>query len=104
MPAINLNNSDTIFTAHSYASGVITIAEENGRRTGLMIFNNSDQAIYVLVDDDATANNFSFKVAAGGFYEMPKGYYTDKVTMLWAASATGKVNVTEILTKNNNRD
>ncbi len=95
MPPINTKNAVTTFNSIAASTTVATLAAENGRRVGLLIHNAAATSLYVLIDGDATTSNFTFIIAAGGFYEMPYEYFTDKVTGI-LGSGTGDVKVTEI--------
>ena len=98
MPAINLNSSDTTYTSVASSATVVDIVAENGNRVGLMIFNDSTAVLYLRIDGAATTSDYTIKLAAGAFYEMPRGYFTDKVTGIWAAE-NGSAKITEICTK-----
>lgn len=95
MPPININNSTTTFTKVAASTTVATLAAENGRRVGLLIFNNSAVDLYVRFDAAATSADFTLKIPTMAIYEMPKEYFTDSVTGI-LASGTGNIMVTEI--------
>ena len=98
MPALNLNSSDTTYTNIESDDEVQTFVAENGNRVGLMIFNASTSVLYLQIDDDATTDDYIIKLVAGALYEMPRGYFTDKVTGIWA-TANGYAKVIEISTR-----
>ena len=103
MPAINLNNSDTVYATVTSSASVQTLIAENGNRVGLYIHNASTAILYIKVDGDATTSNYTAKLEAGALYEMPRNYFTDQVTGIWA-SANGQANVTEISTRSHQGD
>lgn len=75
----------------------VTLKAANANRRGLYIFNDSDQILYIKFGATATITDFTVKVAAGGFYEMPPGpVYTGIVDGIWAAGSTGAAQVTEL--------
>ncbi|MES2529451.1 MAG: hypothetical protein V4636_00325 [Pseudomonadota bacterium] len=73
---------------------VVTLMVSNAARRALFIFNNSTSAVYVKFGSTATAADFTFKMAAGAFYEMPRPLYTGIITGIWV-SADGAALVTE---------
>jgi hypothetical protein len=98
MAGINLNNADTVYTSFASSTSPQTFAVENGSRVALMVYNNSTANLFLHIDATATTSNFIIKLAAGVLYEMPKGYYTDKVTGVWDA-ANGSAKVIEVSTR-----
>lgn len=92
----NYINATTIFTSiDADNSEAQVLAAESGKRVGLIIFNGSSNNLFCLIDGDATTSNYSFKLAANTYYEMPKEYFTDKVTGIWDGT-NGAAKVTEI--------
>lgn len=77
-----------------------TIKALNTSRKQLTIYNNTTQALYVLLGTGTVASTlFTINIAAGTYYELPVskgGVFTGIVTGLSAAAATGKIQITEI--------
>lgn len=83
----NATTTNTSFEADDETAQELAV--EAGKRVGLMIFNDSANNLYCLIDGDATTSSYSFKLAPGAYYEMPKEYYTDKVTGIWDGTDGG---------------
>lgn len=90
---INSRTSFNSFAASSSAAQVL--AAESGKREGLIIYNASSDNLYCLIDGVATTSNYSFRLTTNTYYEMPKSYFTDKVTGIWDGT-NGGAKVTEI--------
>ena len=103
MPPINLNSDQTNYQNIPSSTSAQTFVADNGNRVGLMIYNNSTANLYIAVNFTATTSDFSIKMAPNGYYEMPRGYYTDEVTGIWDA-AEGSALVTEIITSSHRPD
>jgi hypothetical protein len=74
---------------------VVTLKASNTSRRGLLIFNDSTSAVFVKYGATATSSDFTVKIAAAGYFEMPAPIYTGQVTGIWA-SANGNAYVTEL--------
>lgn len=76
-----------------------TILAANTSRKGATIFNDSTSILYLLLaSGTASATNFSVRVKASGFYELPPmqgGVYTGVIKGIWSADASGAARVTE---------
>jgi len=72
------------------------ILASNSNRLGATIFNDSTADLYLLLGSGANASttNFSVKVAAGGYYEVPFNY-TGAIDGVWGAAGSGNARVTE---------
>lgn len=70
-------------------------------RQAAMFYNDSTAIAYLLVDEGtASATNFTIKMDPGGYYELPQtanGVYTDAISCIWSADASGSMRVTEII-------
>lgn len=73
----------------------ITLKAANAIRLGLTIFNDSTAILYVKFGTTASAADYTVKIAAGGFFEMPFPCYTGKIDGLWAAE-DGNAYITEM--------
>lgn len=87
-------SSSTLSNVSSSASNV-TLQASNASRIGLLIFNDSTQAVLVKFGATASATSYTVKIAAGGYYEMPQPIYTGIVDGIWA-SANGSARMTEL--------
>jgi hypothetical protein len=67
----------------------------NTSRVGLYIFNDSTAILYVKLGTGASPTDWTIKLPAGGFYELPVPYYRGAVSGVWA-SANGFARVTEV--------
>jgi hypothetical protein len=73
----------------------VAILASNSSRLGATIYNDSTAALYLLLaSGSASATNFTVKVAADGYYEVPFGY-TGAIDGVWASNASGNARVTE---------
>jgi hypothetical protein len=78
------------------STSAVTLKASNGSRKGLIIYNDSTQALRVKYGSGAAAASFTVKLAAQGYWEMPRKIYTGIVTGIWeGADASGAARVTE---------
>jgi hypothetical protein len=89
-----LPSTATVSQVASSASSV-TLKASNASRMGLIIFNDSTAALYVKFGETASTTDFTVKILAGGYFELPFPCYTGKVDGIWAA-ANGYAYVTEM--------
>lgn len=75
--------------------------DSDATRLGAAFYNDSTATLYLLVDEGtASATNFTVKIAPEGYYELPTlatGVYTDAISCIWSADASGAVRITEWL-------
>lgn len=74
---------------------VVTLKAANTSRRGLYIFNESTSLVYIKFGSTATSTDYTVRVAAGGYFELPTPVYNGIVTGIWA-SANGAAQVTEV--------
>lgn len=80
--------------ADSASSGQLLASTST--RQGASFFNNSTEALYLKYGVTASATDFSVKIAAGGYFELPGPViYTGRIDGIWAANASGAVLITE---------
>lgn len=72
-----------------------TLLSSNASRKGAMIQNDSTEILYVKFGTTASATDYTVKMAAGDYYEVPFGY-TGRIDGIWANNASGAARVTEI--------
>lgn len=72
-----------------------TLLSSNSSRRGASIFNDSTEILYVKFGTTASATDFTVKMAAGAYYEVPFGY-TGRIDGIWANNASGSARMTEI--------
>lgn len=64
-------------------------------RKGCTIYNDSTANLYVKLGENCSTDDFTIKIAAGGYYEPPASSpYRDAITGLWDA-VNGQARVTE---------
>jgi hypothetical protein len=77
-----------------------TLLAANTSRKGASIFNDSTEVLYVALGNvTASSTNFTVKLAAGAYYELPVcagGVYTGIIKGIWANDSTGAARVTEM--------
>jgi len=83
-------------TANVNASAtVVTILAANAARVGAMIYNSSTTGtLYVKLGSAASLTSWSVQLDPGGYWEMPRRYYTGIITGIWTV-ASGDAKVTE---------
>jgi hypothetical protein len=88
-------SSATVVTVPASAT-VVTIAAANAARVGLLVINNSTSTstLYLKFGAGASVSSWSVSIEPGGYWEMPRRYYTGIVTGVWS-NATGDAHVTE---------
>jgi hypothetical protein len=74
----------------------VTVLASNANRKAAFFFNDSDQIAYLALGATATTSDYTVKMAAGGFYEIPAPVYTGIVDCIWASNSTGSMRVTEL--------
>jgi hypothetical protein len=73
------------------------IVAANKSRKGLYLYNSDANAAYVKFGTTATATDFTVKIDAGAFYEMPVNpIYTGRIDAIWAADGSGSLHITEL--------
>jgi hypothetical protein len=77
------------------STATITLAASNTSRKGLVVYNNSTSDMYLKYGSGGNPNDFTVKILAGGYWEMPAPIYTGIVTGAWD-SVNGNAKVTEI--------
>lgn len=68
---------------------VVTLLAANAARRSGAFYNDSTSALYLKHGATATATDFTVKLAAGQFYELPDPLYTGIVTGIWVAADGG---------------
>lgn len=84
--------------ADTNASTALLAANEN--RKGASIYNDSTVTLYVLLSDGtASSSNYSVKLIADDFYELPVmqdgNVYKGRIAGIWASDASGAAKITE---------
>jgi len=84
-------------TVTKVASTIVstTLAAANTARRGLSIFNDSTANLYVKHGTTAALDDFTVKIAAGGYFELPYLCYTGRIDGIWSAQ-NGNAFVTEL--------
>jgi len=81
--------------ASSITGSGVTLQAANGSRRGLTVYNDSTKILFLKLGPAVTVTNFSVKVSAQGYFEVPANY-TGIVTGVWSG-VNGFAYVTEIL-------
>lgn len=85
----------TVTSVPASATSVM-IKAANADRTGLLVYNDADKALYLNFGQTASLTMFTVKVLAGGYYEVPTPVYSGIVAGIWDAAPAGAVRVTEL--------
>ena len=72
----------------------VTLLASNANRLGCSFFNDSSSDLYLKCGTTASTTDFTVKVLAGGYFEMPY-HYTGRVDGIWSSDSTGACRVTE---------
>jgi hypothetical protein len=72
----------------------VQLLAANADRLGATIFNDSSAILYVRLGTTASTSNFTVKMVADAYYEVPFNY-TGRIDGIWA-SATGNARITEL--------
>jgi hypothetical protein len=75
-------------------SNTMRLLPANGNRKGATIYNDTALTLFVKLGPNASANDFSVKLGAGDYYELPRDY-RGQVTAAWSAAGAGEARVTE---------
>lgn len=68
----------------------------NTKRKGVWFYNDSTADLYLKMGANASTTSFSYKIPAGGFFEMPTSpTYQGQIDGVWSADSTGAVRITE---------
>jgi CMP-2-keto-3-deoxyoctulosonic acid synthetase len=92
---VDAGAANAAVTSVTAATAATALKAANASRLGLTIFNNSTSVLYVKFGTTASATDFSIKMAANSYYEVPFGY-NGAVTGIWVAADGGAALVTEI--------
>lgn len=83
-------------TSVSASATSITILASNASRKGAMLFNDSNQTLYLLFGSGvASASNYSVRIPSNSYFDLDMPVYTGQLNGLWN-SANGSVKVTEL--------
>lgn len=73
------------------------LAAVNASRIGLLVFNDSTEALYLKYGVGATTSDFTVKILGGGYWEMPSPIFTGRIDGTWGANSTGAARITELV-------
>ena len=74
----------------------VRLLEINSNRRMAFFFNDSTSAMYLKMGITASTTDFSVKIAAGGYLELPQPSYDGIIDAIWDA-ANGAAQVTEVV-------
>lgn len=83
-------------TSVTVTNVVSTILAANPNRKGYTVYNDSNQAAYILHSSGATTSLFKYKLDKGSFYEMPSDLNYKGIITAITASGTAALKVTEL--------
>ena len=83
-----LTNTSTAASASS-----VSVLASNAARLGATLYNDSGVSCFVKLGTTASATDFTVKMAAGSYYEVPFGY-NGIIHAIWG-SATGNMRASE---------
>jgi len=72
-----------------------TLLAANTARAGATIQNDSTEILYLKLGATATTSDYTVKMVAGAYYEVPFGY-TGQIDGIWAANAAGAARIDEL--------
>jgi hypothetical protein len=88
-------STSTVTSVNDTASSTQLLASTAGRKAAFF-FNDSTAIAYLKLGTTATTSDFTVKMAAGGFYELPQPVYTGRIDCIWASDASGAMRITEL--------
>jgi hypothetical protein len=71
-----------VASVESNESNVILLAANPARKTALF-FNNSEKDLYIKYGSASALDNFTVKLLAGAYFEMPYPCYTGQINGIW---------------------
>jgi hypothetical protein len=74
----------------------VTLQAANTLRRSLLVFNDADKDLYLKYGATATSIDYTVKIPADSYWEMPVPCYTGIVDGIWATGPTGAALVTEL--------
>jgi hypothetical protein len=89
--------SGATITVVADSAGNEMLAALNESRIGLLVFNDSTEALYLKYGIGATTTDFTVKILAAGYWEMPSPMFTGRIDGTWDANSTGAARITELV-------
>lgn len=93
---VRLRSTEATLSSVADTDSSTTLAAENTDRVGLLVFNDSAAALYLKYGATASSTSFTVKIAAGGYWEMPRPVYVGLIDGIWASNGSGAARVTEL--------
>lgn len=87
--------SATLSAVADSASSV-TLAAANTARCFFTLVNDSTEILYLKYGATASLTSYTYKIAAGGTWEMPSPIYTGIIDGIWANNAAGSAYITQM--------
>lgn len=84
----------TVTSVNDSATSVQLLAANAARKTATF-FNDSTSLLYLKFGTTASTTDYTVKIAAGGYFELPLGAYTGRIDGIWSADSSGAVRITE---------
>lgn len=83
----------------SASASSVSLAASNAARAGLIVYNDSDYTLFLKFGTAASSTSFTYRVEAGGTYEMVLPTFTAAIEGTWDSSGgtpSGTARVTEL--------
>ena len=100
------NSALSVTSATSSSSNVTSVVASSAisvlilhsfaTRIGAMIFNDSNQTLYLKFGLIASTSSYTVKIPAQGYYEFPNPVYTGQCDGIWDAPVIGNAVITEM--------
>ena len=74
----------------------VSLLAANTTRSGVILVNDSGEILYLKYGATASLTSFTYKIAAGGTWEMPEPIYLGAIDGIWAANGAGAARITEL--------
>ena len=86
--------TSTVTSVADTAASVLLLAA-NTARVGASVQNDSTEILYLKLGTTASLADYTVKMVAGAYYEVPFGY-TGRIDGIWAANSTGAALIDEL--------
>ncbi len=85
----------TLSTVASAATSAQALAA-NASRIGVVAYNSDANAVLLKYGTTASGSSFTYRIPAGGHWEMPSPTYTGRIDVIWEANGDGSLFITEM--------
>jgi hypothetical protein len=95
IPLAPTSSSTSTVTSVADQATTVQLLAANTARVGASIQNDSTEILYVKLGTTASLTDYTVKMVAGAYYEVPFGY-TGRIDGIWANNSTGAALVDEL--------